>query len=149
VRYLVVGGVAVLLHGVDRTTRDLDLMPSLDSANLLRAVRALVKLGYRPMLPVPAESVADEATRARWVRDRNLKVFSMIDPRDPLHPVDLLIIERVPFSRAYPRRVRLRVKGVVVPLMSVPDLVKMKKLAGRDRDDSDIESLKRLKRGRK
>jgi hypothetical protein len=147
VRYLVVGGVAVVLHGVDRTTRDLDLFPAPDRANLLRAIRALVKLGFQPTLPVPAEAVADEEVRARWIRERNLMVFSMIDPRDTLHPVDLMIVERVPFESAWPRRVRARLQGVGVPLMSIADLIKMKKLAGRDRDRSDIQSLRRLSRG--
>jgi len=147
VRYLVVGGVAVILHGVDRTTRDLDVFPALDRANLLKAVGALTKLGFRPMLPVPAQTVADRETRDRWIRERNLKVFSFIDSEDPLHPVDLMVVERVPFERAWPRRVRRLLQGVRVPLMSIPDLVKMKRLAGRDRDLSDIRSLRKLPRG--
>ncbi len=149
VRYLVVGGVAVVMHGVDRTTHDLDVYPALNRTNLLRAVRALTKLGFRPMLPVPAESVADAETREHWVRKRHLMVFSLLDPRDPLHPVDLMVIERVPFKEAWSRRARYRIRGFEVPLMSIPDLVRMKRMAGRQRDRSDIESLRRLQRAQK
>ena len=38
VRYLVVGGVAVVLHGYLRTTADLDLVVELETDNVLRAV---------------------------------------------------------------------------------------------------------------
>ncbi|HEX2251636.1 MAG TPA: hypothetical protein VHQ65_00040 [Thermoanaerobaculia bacterium] len=48
VRYLVVGGVAVVLHGYLRATADLDLLLALDEVNVRRAVSALEALGYRP-----------------------------------------------------------------------------------------------------
>lgn len=54
VRYLVVGGVAVVLHGHLRTTADLDLVVQLERENVLKAVRALAGLGYRPRAPVAA-----------------------------------------------------------------------------------------------
>ena len=48
VRYLVVGGVAVVLHGHPRFTADLDLVLSLDDDNLARALPALEDFRYRP-----------------------------------------------------------------------------------------------------
>jgi len=146
VRYLVVGGVAVVFHGVDRTTHDLDIFPHLSRGNLLKAVRALGRLGFKPVLPVPAESIADRRVRDRWIRERHMKVFSFLDPRDPLHPVDLMVLERVPFESSWPRRNTILVRRVSIPLMSIPDLITMKRKAGRDRDRSDIESLRNLQR---
>jgi predicted nucleotidyltransferase len=146
VRYLVIGGVAVVLHGVDRTTRDLDIFPGLDRVNLLRLLDALKEIGFRPILPVTAESIVTPEVRWKWIRKRNLRVFTMMDPRDPLHPVDLMVVERVPFDEAWERRDRVRVRGVMVPLMSIGDLVRMKRIAGRDRDRSDIESLRSVAR---
>src|SRR6266568_752754 len=54
VRYLVVGGVAVVLHGHLRTTAALDLVVALDEGNARRAVEALESMGFRPRAPVPA-----------------------------------------------------------------------------------------------
>jgi uncharacterized protein (DUF1330 family) len=65
VRYLVVGGVAVVLHGFLRTTADLDLVIQLDPANVRRALDALTDLGYQPRAPVPAESEAPFHDQAR------------------------------------------------------------------------------------
>ncbi len=47
VRYLVVGGVAVVLHGYLRTTADLDLVLHLERENALRAMRALAEFRHR------------------------------------------------------------------------------------------------------
>lgn len=64
VRFLVAGGVAVVLHGYLRTTADLDLVVQLDSSNVLRALRALGSLGYRPRAPVAPEDFSIEALNA-------------------------------------------------------------------------------------
>ena len=56
IRYLVVGGVAVVLHGHLRTTADLDLVIQLEPDNVRRAMRALTALGYAPRAPVQAEA---------------------------------------------------------------------------------------------
>ena len=148
VRYLVIGGVAVSLHGAFRAARDLDIFPALDRDNLLRTVGALAMLGFRPVLPVSAEEIVTPEVRWRWIRKRNLRVFTMVDPRDPMHPVDLMVVERVPFADAWDRRERVRVRGVMVPLLSLGDLIRMKRMAGRDRDRADIESLKVLGRAK-
>jgi hypothetical protein len=55
-RYLVVGGVAVVLHGHPRFTADLDVVIALERANLSKALRALQGLGYRPRAPPSTRS---------------------------------------------------------------------------------------------
>ena len=65
IRFVVVGGLALLLHGLDRLTADVDLAIDLSTDAALEAVRALTQGGYRAMAPVdpvvPGESRA--ATR--------------------------------------------------------------------------------------
>jgi hypothetical protein len=63
VRYLIVGGVAVVLHGIPRFTADIDLVLALDKANVLAALDALAGLGYWPRAPVPLLDFADPALR--------------------------------------------------------------------------------------
>jgi hypothetical protein len=58
VRYVVVGGVAVVLHGHLRFTADLDLVLALDRDNVLAALAALQGLGFRPRArPSPRSSL--------------------------------------------------------------------------------------------
>jgi hypothetical protein len=68
VRYLIAGGLAVNAHGYIRTTLDVDLVVSLDSANVVRAFEALATLGYRPLVPITAAQFADAEMRRGWIR---------------------------------------------------------------------------------
>jgi hypothetical protein len=79
VRYVVVGGVAVILQGYMRLTADVDFMLDLEYSNALRAVQALEACGLRPIVPVRASDFADPAIRRDWIDNKNMKVFSMRD----------------------------------------------------------------------
>jgi hypothetical protein len=59
VRYLVVGGVAVVLNGHPRFTADLDRVVALDPGNARAAIAGLARLGYRPRAPVDGALFAD------------------------------------------------------------------------------------------
>jgi hypothetical protein len=50
--YTVVGGVALVMHGVVRLTADLDLMLHLDEKNLNKFIDLMSDLGYKPRIPV-------------------------------------------------------------------------------------------------
>jgi len=91
VRYLVVGGVAVVLHGHPRFTADLDLVLDLAPSNAFAAIGALETLGYRPRAPVPAGDFANEEIRAAWRREKGLTVFSLWSPSHPGTEVDLFV----------------------------------------------------------
>lgn len=58
VRFLVVGGVAVVLQGHPRFTADLDLVLDLDPDNAVKALGVLAASGFRPRPPVPLLSFA-------------------------------------------------------------------------------------------
>src|SRR3990170_2554577 len=88
VRYLVVGGVAVVLHGYLRTTLDLDLVLQLERDNLELALKALASLGFQPQAPVPLSAFADPQIRESWLREKNMTVFSLWHPDHPGFAVD-------------------------------------------------------------
>ncbi|MGL5850752.1 MAG: nucleotidyl transferase AbiEii/AbiGii toxin family protein [Phycicoccus sp.] len=144
VEHVVVGGVAVVLHGHVRTTVDLDLVVDLSPENALAAIDVLTRLGLRPRLPVLAESFADEATRREWVERRHLVAFTLYDPDDPFVEVDLFADPPIPFADLLGESVVLEVRGVAVRIASVEHLVAMKELAGRTQDRADVEALRRL-----
>jgi len=144
VRYLVVGGVAVVLHGYLRTTADLDLVVQLSSDNALRAVRALSGLGYRPRAPVPVEQFADPAARAAWQRDKGLTVFGLWSDRFPGLEVDLFVAEPFDFDDAYDRAVQVSLDTTTAMVVAIEDLVSLKRAAGRPVDLADVEALRAL-----
>lgn len=144
VRYLVVGGVAVVLQGYLRTTADLDLVVQLESENVLRALGALEALGYKPRAPVAAADLADPAVRASWIRDKGLTVFSLWSDRSPTLQVDLFVEEPFDFEAAHSRARSVPLAGTLAPVASREDLIEMKRRVGRPRDLEDVEALESL-----
>ena len=66
VRYVVVGGLATLLHGYGRLTADVDLAVDLAPEEVSKVIRALVENGFRPQVPVSPDAFADPAVRDTW-----------------------------------------------------------------------------------
>jgi len=144
VRYLVVGGVAVVLHGHLRFTADLDLIVALDAANVRAAMSTLEALGYRPRAPVPAEQFADPATRRQWIEEKGLAVFSLWSPEHPATEVDIFVEEPFLFEEAYSRATRAEVGGAHITVASIPDLIALKRKVGRPKDIEDIAALEAI-----
>lgn len=145
-RYVVVGGVAVVLHGHARLTADVDLVLDLERGAAARAMRALLALGLRPRAPVDAEDFAVERIRESWVRDKGMQVFSLFKPDDPLLSVDVFATPPVDFEGLYARAEVCDVGAVPVRIASIPDLIHLKRLADRPRDREDIRKLEEILR---
>ncbi len=145
VRYLVVGGVAVVLHGHLRTTADLDLVVQLERENVRRALLALEGMGFRPRSPVPLESFADEEVRHRLVAEKGLTVFSLWCPDEPGLEVDLFAEEPFDFDAVHARSVRVPLDETEVSVVALDDLIALKEKVGRTRDREDVEALRALR----
>ena len=141
VRYLVVGGVAVVLHGHLRTTADLDLVVDLEPDNVTRALGALERAGFRPRAPVPLESFADPERRRRWVETGNLQVFSLWNEDLPGFEVDLFAREPLEFEGAWERRVEVPLETTTAPVVCLKDLLALKRASGRPVDLDDVAAL--------
>jgi predicted nucleotidyltransferase len=144
VRYLVVGGVAVVLHGHLRTTADLDLVVSLEPANAGMAIQALTGLGYRPRAPVAAERFADATERATWIAEKGLTVFSLWSDLTPSLEVDLFVREPFDFEQAWARRVTVMLDTTTATVVALQDLLVLKREARRPQDLADIEALEAI-----
>jgi hypothetical protein len=150
VRYLVVGGLAVVAHGYVRFTADVDLVIDLEPVNVARALAAFKRLGYRSRAPVELEDFADPQKRAAWVRDKGLTVFSLYSASHAATEVDLFVEAPLNFDAAYRGAARLEVApGVPATFVGLPDLLHLKRQAGRVQDRLDIEQLETLGRAKR
>lgn len=145
-RYLVVGGVAVVLHGHLRFTADLDLAVALDAVNVDAVLAAVEGLGYRPRAPVPLRAFADPAQRSDWQRTKEMTVFSLWSAGFPGTEIDLFLSDPFPFDAAWSRRLRADLEAAVVNVASLADLIEMKRRAGRPQDLEDVRALEALAR---
>ena len=131
VRYLLIGGFAVILHGFVRTTKDIDLLVDPSDSNVQALKRALATLPDNA-----AEEVAPSDVREHTV----VRVADEI-------VVDLMASAcRVTYDEALRLGVdECRLDDVVVPLAGKRSLVRMKNTV-RDSDRMDVRFLETLLR---
>jgi predicted nucleotidyltransferase len=142
--YVVVGGLAVNLHGIPRMTYDIDLIISLDTENIMKTVARLKSWGYLPRAPVKAKDLADREKRNSWIEEKNMKAFTFFNEKEPVGEIDLLIDSPIPYGELRKRAVIFDILGTKVPVISVPDLIELKRNTGRKQDRSDVEHLRSL-----
>lgn len=144
VRYVLVGGLAMNLHGVPRTTMDVDIVIALDVKNKDAFLAASRDLKLRPVAPVTIEDLFDPQKRREWVTQKNMIVFALC-PADIQGPtVDVLIDSPIDFDDALKRSVHRDVGGVKVILAATEDLIRLKENTGRAQDIADIDHLRRI-----
>jgi len=127
VRYLVVGGYAVVQYAEPRYTKDLDLWISTDPLNARAVYQALRAFGA-PLFGLTERDFMQEGT-----------FYQMGVP--PLRIDVLMGIPGVEFESAWQRRVEVRFDDLVVPFISRPDLIKAKLASGRPQDLIDVDLL--------
>jgi hypothetical protein len=132
VDFIVIGGLARVLHGGATITRDLDITHAGDPDNLDRLRSALVTLDARPRLPAALDGHAAAAVG--------------LDTRDGR--LDLVAAPRgsPPYERLRERALRADLDGIEVAVASLDDLIAMKKAAGRPKDLVAVEELEAIRR---
>ena len=145
VRYVVVGGVATILHGYVRATTDIDLIVDLQIDEAKKAIETLSGKGYKPRIPVQAMEFADNNKRKQWIETKGMTVFSMFHPKQPGLSIDLFAQYPIPFDELWERSQVFDVDGTDIRVCSLDDLIRLKQLAGRNKDMDDIEKLLKIK----
>jgi len=129
-KYLVIGGVACILHGYARTTEDVDILIERTEVNAGRVLKALARVGY--------------GFAAEWAAAEILKRPITVIGDDPA--VDVFTVAwKVKYEQAAPRAEVVDVKSVRIPLIALDDLIETKR-TGRLQDAADIEVLEEIKR---
>lgn len=145
VKYIVVGGVAVVLHGYVRTTMDLDILLLLEEKNLKKMDEVMKKLNYGERLPVSIMFLKDHKLVKKWLKEKNMTAFAFFPPVENPITIDILAEESLRFNRAKKNSVKKKVDDITIPIVSIKDLIRMKKKAGRPKDLIDLEYLLLLK----
>ena len=128
--YLVIGGIACVLHGYVRATTDVDILIERSLENAERVLAALGEIGY---------GFARE-WRAEEILARPVTIIGD-DPQ-----VDIFTVAwSVNYVAAKPRASTVTVEGVVIPLIGIDDLIATKR-TGRPLDTADIEALEEIRR---
>jgi hypothetical protein len=139
VRYAVVGGYAVALHGAVRGTMDVDIAINWNLSTLRKTEAALTGLGLLSRLPISAEDIF--RFRDEYVTKRRLIAWNFYDPNNLANQVDVIIT----FDMKGRTRKRLQTQAGSVYILNIDDLIKMKRASGRKQDIEDAQALDKLK----
>lgn len=127
VRYLVIGGYAVAIHGHPRYTKDLDIWAEMESSNVERLMKALEAFGFGTL----GLSASDFLTPDQ-----------VIQLGYPPNRIDLVTTpDGVDFQTCYRSKVEVDIDGLKVDFIDLVNLQINKKASGRLQDLADLEKL--------
>lgn len=144
-RYLIVGGVAVNLHGYPRFTNDIDILLALDAENLSKMAGIMAELGYQQRLPISIQELGDEKKARQLIAEKGLTAYSFIHAVEPQFNVDVLVAQSIDFDTFSVHTMHAEVWGIDVPVVSIDDLIGMKQQSDREKDVQDVIALLELK----
>ncbi len=147
IQYVLVGGLAVQLHGFLRATFDIDLVLAMNDENLARFIAVAKGYGLVPAIPVPIESLANASQIDQWHREKGMLAFSLRETQAGGSVVDVIVRPEVPFEQLMNNAVMGQLFGRRVPIASIDDLLVMKRSANRPKDLLDIAALEKIGRG--
>lgn len=150
IRFVLCGGVAVVLHGIERLTMDIDLCVSMDEDNLSKLITLMHELGMTPRVPVPPESLLDPEKRRIMLEEKNALVFTFIDVKNPYRQIDIFLGRDSLYPDLIEDAEYVELSGLQIPVISLGKLIRMKKEVNppRDKDLSDIRELEKITGGR-
>lgn len=127
VRYLVVGGYAVALHGHPRYTRDLDVWVELSPENADNLIKALEEFGFGSLGLKPEDFLVSD---------------QIIQLGYPPNRIDILTtLKQVKFEDCYKEKVELEIQGLKISFIDLENLKQNKRATGRPQDLADADNL--------
>jgi len=127
VRYLLIGGYAVALHGHPRYTKDLDIWIWMDNTNAANLLNALKDFGFSSL---------------QLVIEDFLKPDQIVQLGFPPNRIDLMTSPKgIEFNTCYASREEIEIEGLKVNLIDLNNLKINKKATGRHQDLADLENL--------
>ena len=147
VQYVLVGGLAVQLHGFLRATFDIDLVLAMNDENLERFIAVAKHYDLTPNIPVPIDSLRNAQQIEQWHREKEMLAFSLREPQTGGGVVNVLVRPELSFESLMTNAVIGELFGRQVPIASIADLLAMKRVANRPKDRLDIAALEKIERG--
>ena len=146
VEFIVGGGVAAVLHGVERVTLDIDLALDMDPANVEKFLRVMQDLRLQPRAPVPARDLMSHEAVQRMVAEKGALVFSFVDFDRPLRHVDIFLQDNLSFVELSRDARKVVIENRAIKIMGIARLLETKRAITplRDKDLIDIKQLEKL-----
>jgi hypothetical protein len=143
--YVLIGGLAVTLHGYQRLTMDVDVVLALNDENTGKFVDCARRANLTPVLPIPIDALRDAALIDKWHREKGMLAFALRGPDMMATVIDVLVRPVVSFDELKRNAVTKHIGPLAIPVASIDDLIRLKTGTGRTKDMLDIEELRKIK----
>lgn len=132
VKFLLVGGYAVIYHGYKRTTGDMDLWLKPDNTNKINFIKTLKEFQFNNH-------------GIEYIENLDFKKHLAFHFWESPERVDCLThISNVRFSEAYKQKIMAEIDGLIVPIIQYKHLVLSKITSERLKDRADVEELQKI-----
>lgn len=145
IAFVIVGGLAMQMHGYGRQTYDVDVALAMNEGNLEKFIACTAQLKLVPVIPEQIESLKNAQQLDRWHREKGMVAFALRGPGDLV--LDVLIRPVVAFDDLCANSVGKSFLGRKFRVAGLDDLLLMKHAAARPKDLIDIIAIEKLKRG--
>ena len=120
---------------------------AMNDDNLSRFIDVAKRHGLVPVIPVPIDSLKDSDQIDKWHREKSMLAFALREPQPGGSVVDVLVRPEVPYEKLRTKAVAGSLFGNTVWIAGIDDLLAMKRVANRPKDQLDIVALEKIKRG--
>lgn len=132
VDFLLIGGYAVIYHGYQRSTGDMDIWLKPTNENKEKVLSALESAGFE------LEDLVDLGRK-----DFTQHIAFSIG-EEPQKIDFITYINQVSFEEAHSNKIELEFEGIKIPLININELILSKINTGRKKDEADVEELQRI-----
>jgi hypothetical protein len=145
VDYVVIGGLASVMHGSPVVTNDVDVMPADTRDNLARLAGALLELDARVRSPDDPDGVAFDP------HPDLLASMKMLNLQTRHGNLDVVFAPAgvSDYQRLAERATRYDIDGVMVAVAELDDIIASKRAADRPRDRAVLPILEALRQERR
>ena len=126
VRYIVIGGYAVVYHGYVRSTNDIDIWIDIREDNIKKLIKVLDEFGFSSLN----------------IKETDFLPNQIIQLGYPPNRIDLITTPAgIEFETCYESKEQVSIDDTAVNIIDLENLIKAKKASNRTRDLADIEEL--------
>lgn len=144
VKYLVCGGLAVNIYGIPRMTADIDLLLDFEEENILNFENATKHLMFQSVIPLSINTFVKKEDRLKAIKEKNLIAYSYFNSLAGYMNLDVLLDAPIDFDVLWMNKTERQLGETTIRLVSVEDLIELKRYANRIQDQNDIILLSKL-----
>jgi predicted nucleotidyltransferase len=144
VKYLLCGGLAVNIYGIPRMTADIDIILAFSLDNVTRFEKVIKQFNYQSVLPFAIHSLVDLSFKKAMVGEKNLIAYSYFNTQANRMAMDVLVDVPLMFEELWGKRTIRKLGEVEIQMVSVEDLIALKKYSNRKQDQEDVILLSKI-----